>query len=217
MANVSQKMINAVIPLWNDGLKPCDIALKLSVANQTVYRALHAVGIYPDGTGSRMYADYVTVKPLSLDSIWSAEFRGLFYGEGCAYLARRNWKKGFLYTPTLCLSARHDNVAMLNDIQMHLGGKVQFKEVMPSRGYTYKPQSQWYVVGYAPIRAIIESTDLHHGCIEAKKIQDAQLLYDAILARFEMPLRLGPANLAVIESFHTRLKDIKRYTVLAGE
>jgi hypothetical protein len=211
MAAVSQKMIDAVVPLWNDGLRPYDIAVKLSVANQTVYRALHAVDIYPDGTGSKMYSDSVKVIPLSLDPYWSAEFRGLFYGEGCAALPRRKWKKGFLYTPTLSIAARADNASMLQNIQSRLGGKIQHKDLMPSRGYSYNPQKQWYVVGYAPVRAIIEATNLHRGLVDAKKIQDIQILYNAILARFDMPFRLGPANIFTIDDFHRRLMAVKRY------
>lgn len=214
MAIVSQKMIDRVLPLWNEGKLPYDIAEALNVSNQSVYRALHAVGIFPDGTGSKMYDEPVI--PIECDPVWAAEFRGLFYGEGTAYVARRKWKKGFLYTPSLAVSARLDNLAMLEDIQAHLGGKVQKYQPTVNNGYVSKPQCRWYVVGYAPIRAIIESTNLHRGVTVATKVQEVAVLYEMILARFALPYRLGPDNLKVIESGYIRLQDMKRYKGSGG-
>lgn len=215
MATVSRKIIDLVIPRWNSGESPYEIATNLNISNQTVYRALHAAEIYPDGTGSKMYSE--TIPHVECDPLWAAEFRGLFYGEGTAYIARRKWKKGFLYTPSLVLSARADNLEMIKDIQVHLGGKVQmFLPSADKRGYVHKPQCRWYIVGYATVRAIIEATNLHLGLNKTNKIDEVMLLYQIILERFKMPYRLGPSNLEVIESGYVRLQDMKRYKGSSG-
>lgn len=214
MATVSQKMIDRVLPLWREGNFPYDIAKKLQISNQTVYRALHASGIYPDGTGSEPFSEPFT--PVECDPVWASEFRGLFYGEGTAYIARRKWKKGFLYTPALSISARLDNLTMLEDVQSHLGGKIQSYQPTSNNGYVSKPQCRWYIVGYAPVRSIIESTRLHLGIVKASKVEEVSVLYQIILERFSMPMRLGPSNLSIIESGYLRLQDMKRYKGSGG-
>jgi hypothetical protein len=52
--------------------------------------------------------------------------------------------------------------------------------------------------------------------IPAKKREDIDLLYESILARFQMPLRLGQENRDILDRLVDRMQQIKRYKGSGG-
>ena len=162
----------------------------------------------------------MTLKPycpksyvLTLDPVWAAEFRAFFMGEGCATITRRKDKGTILYQPQLAIRLRDDERPLIEDIVAHLGGMVtKVPKRLSPEGYLTNPALFWHTVGYPKIRGIIEATDLANPVLPAHKRLDIRILYEYILARYEMPgFRLGAANRAILEDFHTRLVAVRKY------
>lgn len=214
MPGVSEETVKAASSLFRSGLSAYEIASRLLLSRQHVYRALHKAGIFPDGTGSDPFPQEYP-RP-SVDQMWAAEFRGLFYGDGCIYIGRRNYKKGHLYLPRMSVLARSDNRPMLEDLVEKLGGKIQDKGAKPSGKYICNPSCQWYLSGWSRCRGAIEAVSLCDGLIPAKKAREISLVYEAILVRYSMPYRLGPANVAILKRYYERSKELKHFKVQAG-
>lgn len=205
-----QDLVDRVVAAYEPGLPAKEIARRAGCHVNSAYRILRREGITGD-TGFGLYTPHPVV--LDLDPIWAAEFRGFFYGDGCASLVRVRRKnvKSPTYQPQLHVRQRIDGWNMLKDFQQKLGGNVQpVKERVTPAGYHCAPGALWQVTGYARVRAILEES-LLGGMIPAKKKEDIDLLYEAVLARFQMPLRLGQKNRDLLDQFVVRIQLVKRY------
>lgn len=212
---MKQELVDRVVAAYEPGLSAQEIAFRAGCCRNYVYKVLRAEGITGD-TGFHAYNPRPVV--LDLNSVWAIEFRGFFWGDGCASLVRvaRHDRKFPEYQPQLHVRQRADGWDMLKDFQEKLGGNVQrVKERVTPAGYHCAPGALWQVTGYSRVRAILE-TSLLGGVIPAKKREDIDLLYEAILARFQMPLRLGQKNRGILDRFVDRMQQIKRYKGSGG-
>lgn len=194
----------AVLSGWREGLHIDDIAEKAGITRAHVYYVMRGLGIEPDFQQRLEYSPEPCVIE-GIDPGWAAEFRGLFYGEGCATLEATTDKS---FRPALIVVLRKDDAAMLEEIHLALGGYYQDNI---EKGGGRKPQARWAAYGWPRCKTVIEVTDLTEGFLPAKKRKDISLLYEAILARLAMPKIFSEENRRTLRDFHRRIKAVKRY------
>lgn len=203
--HVAQKTIDRIAELYKQGKGAYEIADILHIHFGTVYSAAQQSGFRFTTDTYKAYEP----KPFALlqrDPIWEAEFRGFFYGEGCALIMRTRNGSNYLYNPRMTISVRDDDEETLRDIQKHIGGVSLF---VAGRGPTRR-SCRWYLHSWNPVKIAIEEIFLNH-LLPAKKCIDIQILYEAILARMKMPHQLGPGNRAVLDGYRIKLQEVKRY------
>jgi len=188
---------------WEEGLHLDDIAREAGISTAHVYHVMKHLGIEPDFQERLSFnpEPYIIPEP---DPVWAAEFRGLFYGEGCTGLEHPSaggWR------PFLIIGLRLDDRSLLEDVYNHLGCHLGNR---PGRG-NHNPQARWGAWGWARCRAVIEATDLDRGLLPAKKLNDLALVYEAILARYDMPFRYGDEGHSFFSDYHKRIKAVKKY------
>jgi len=210
---VGEKLLHAIVPLYHEGLNPKVIAGRVGCAHATVYAALHQAGVELQ----RRNYKRMKIKPVSytgIDPIWAAEFRGFFYGDGSVMLNEQRVKEHnvVLYRPRLMITLRVDSLPLLEDIQARLRGSVdQHRGIINSWGYQCNPTARWYTCDYANILAIIRDVLLPGALLPAPKRAQIEVLYEAILARLDLPYNLGPEGREALRSYYIRLKELKRY------
>ena len=200
------RTIDAVLPLWRENRTTSEIAEWTGISAGQVRRALYRAGISSDDLVPAPYTPKSWTIP-ALDPVWAAEFRGFFYADGCIVIDRASNS----YRPYMTINLRADDEKVLEQIHAVLGGGMSRSAANHSGGRDGKPQARWYVASWPGCRAIIEATNLHRPVLLAKKRRDVQLLYEAILARYEMPNRMGPENKVILEKYRVQLQEIKRF------
>ncbi len=198
-----------VIELYENLTPTSEIARILGYKTPTIYWILHKYGVELNPKALKQY----TLKEVSfsVDPMWAAEFRGLFYGEGSVGLWKcpRHTRKKEIYhvlVPVLSMHFRDDDAKILTDIHEKLGGTL-------SGGKRYgptNPSKRWSISGWPRVYAIIRDI-LLDGLIPAKKRIELQLLHDAILARSKMAFIPTKEQKAILEDYAERIKLAKCY------
>lgn len=146
-----------------------------------------------------------------LDPVWLAEFRGFFFGEGCASVGVQ--PTGFRrkqYQPRLAVSVREDDAEVIVDIYNHLGGNVKRLCRETRSNYTNtKPYAVWQLVGFSKLTNLLPL--LANGTLQAKKRKDLQLLNGMCQARLQMPYNLSDEHSAIMARYYEALRSIKRF------
>ena len=178
----------------------------------SVYNVLKRRGIEPKGDSRLPYKPKPYVLP-AISPLWAAEFRGFFWADGSAGMNRRQYtnKGGVrypIYYPVLRIELRADNGPLLEHIKSVIGGNYYPKK--PSHKGQW-PKVSWYIGGYSQCKTVIE-TILLGGIMPAKKRDDVDILYRAILERYSFQNRLTDVQRAVIHSFYLELKSVKLYS-----
>lgn len=206
------RTVRAVVSLHQEGLTINQIASRLDISQGHVRRALYRTGIDSDDWNMPSFEpEYHPIE--TLDPIWAAEFRGFFYADGCITLEPGSGgANGF--RPGLYINQREDNAAVLYDIESKLGGNTYIASKQSDRdaGLKSHDQARWYVVGYSGCKAVIEATNLHQPVTRANKAAQARILYQAILARLDMPSILREEDVETLERFHQELCRAKRFS-----
>jgi len=190
-----------------------EITEYLSIPRSTVYRALLYLGLSGEQPreNRRLYRDCPSSalpEILRADSLWIAEFRGFFYGEGYVGLGNETQS----YNPRLTINLRLDDEAILQEIASVLGGRVCYPKKCYSDQFRNScPQARWNATGWPLCRAILEETGLAYGLLPAKKRGDIVLFYEAILARYQLPFWLYQDERDVLHQYYLDLIEIKRF------
>lgn len=142
--------------------------------------------------------DYSQVNPL-----WKAAFCGLFAGEGYINIARRQKKGRWYYSPELTINLRYDEKPMLDDVQQHLGGRVNLY-ANRTKNTNSCDQVRWTITGYAPVQAVLEF--LVTTPLLARKTQEAHLVLDFIAWRLTQGCFLGETAV-ISEDYCLRLRS----------
>lgn len=108
---------------------------------------------------------------LSVDPLWLAEFRGLFYGEGTAMIIRNNSS----YAPCIAIRLRDDDADMITQIHHKIGGRL-LKSNRSRVNEKHGDQLEWRVTDMNRCRLICET--LLTGLLPAKKKRDIELVRD---------------------------------------
>lgn len=214
MRKTSVEAEDLVISLYKEGIQVQEVAKQAGVNPATVYTILKRNSVPKRGATQTNYSPtrYIVHPP---GDIWAAEFRGLFYADGCAKMVRTNHvnkagKQYYLYRPELSIQLRADNADLLEEIADCLGGycyRVENKRPDTNS----KPTVNWVLTGYPKCGAVIEATALNSGLIPARKVEDVSILYEAILARYKMPHNLTDEDREILNEYYMKLKEVKRY------
>ena len=199
-----------ILTAWAEGSTIPEIMSRVGRCRSTVYQRLKEAGIDISYGRGCLKAEIPIVPPLN--PMWAAEFRGFFYGEGCAMISLS--KRGTLiFQPVLKISLRADDVVVLRDIQDKLGGNLVDRDysTQPSAPSNANPGKEWYVVGWGRCRAVIEATGLTTAYLPCKKTRDIAILYEAILVRYQMPHLLGPEHRARLMEYRKSLQQVKEF------
>lgn len=200
-----------ILAAWAEGLAIPEIMSKVGLGRSAVYQRLKNAGISISYDRGCLKSEMPVIAPLA--PMWAAEFRGLFFGEGCAMINLSSGKTKKHFQPMLRITLRADDFAVLEDIRERLGGGLADRDysTQPSAPEGANPGKEWYVVGWGRCRAVIEATGLAMAYLPCKKAQDIAILYEAILARYQMPHLLGPENRATLMAYRERLQQVKKF------
>lgn len=105
---------------------------------------------------------------------WIDEFRGLFWGEGCADIQRYHNGKGIFFRPRLRIQLRADDAELLKDIQAKLGGTLNYIE---NKNQKSKPAYQWTLSNKEEVSWVCER--LLEGKLPSRKIKQIELVKEA--------------------------------------
>ena len=146
-----------------------------------------------------------------IDSIWAAEFRGFFYGDGSVSLSKSKRKGSYLYRPRLGIVLRLDSLPVLKDIQSHVGGGVDehVKGYTNNFGYKSNPTARWRTNSYSNIFAIIRDILLPGALLPATKRVEIETMYEMIQLRLQMPLIMKEEHKSVLDNYYLRLRELK--------
>ena len=145
-----------------------------------------------------------------LDPMWLIEFRGFFYGEGCASVNAQSSGRRLQYQPRLAVSLREDDVEVVLDLQEHLGGNVVrwHRETRPDYPNT-RPSANWQLVGFSKLANLLPL--LLAGVLPAKKRKDLEILNEMCQVRLTMPFNLTDEHSKEMSRYYEALRSIKRY------
>lgn len=166
-----------------------------------------------DKMGVEAYPRHATFKPGNdygrlvnydlLTDAWLYWFCGFFMGEGSASIRQAKHKdsSGITYTAGLNLTARYDDLAVLQDIQQKLGGSLSYNK--PKKG---NPEIRWNTTRFDNVKAICELL-IKYNVGVAKKVQDVQIVLDYCNWRLTQPHH--KPDWAAAEVFYRRCKSVK--------
>ncbi len=198
------KSLRLIQPFVNTELSQAEIARQTGLSTGTVGRIINLLRSGQTVTSNRQPYRPKAVQISDLDPLWAAEFRGFFYGEGSATLDNEHNH----LSPRLTINLRLDDARILSDIQAKLGGALYTRR----RSGREHDQCRWTATGWPRCRAILEKTGLTDACLlPAKKCRDAAMLYEAIVARHQMPHVLGDEDRAKLRDYYCRLQEVKRF------
>jgi hypothetical protein len=142
------------------------------------------------------------------DQIWMAEFRGLFWGEGCADIQRyhRDRAKELLYRPRLRMQLREDDGKLLEEIQAEFGGTLNR---MANEGQRSKPALQWTLANKEDIVKVCDI--LMAGRLPAKKRHQIKLVREAAYMRAGLIRPITPVERTRLRELYEMLQQMKRY------
>lgn len=140
--------------------------------------------------------------------IWIAEFRGLFWGEGCADIQRytRKRHKNYIYRPRLRMQLRADDGEMLFDIQKKYGGTVNKID------NSHRNNHDAYQWTLANKQSIVECcNDLLEGQLPAKKKHQIKLVREAAEMRAGRTNKVSDAERVRLEELYGMLRQMKKF------
>jgi len=210
--------IHSIITRYQNGGHPSDIAAVLGIHFGTVYAVLKREGVPLTSASYKPFVPEPYI--LHVDPVWAAEFRGFFYADGSALLAREKRKRPgkepyYFYKPVLGIHQRDDEALLIHDVQDKLGGHLSSAGGYHRNGYYTRPTMRWSIASYPRVRGVLEAV-LLGGCLPARKRADIDLLYELILARYRMPRYLRPEDKAVLVDYYEAIKAVKRYKGAGG-
>ena len=142
-----------------------------------------------------------------INEIWIAEFRGLFWGEGCADIQRYNRKpRGVLYRPRLRMQLRADDKELLENIQQNLGGTLNY---IANTNQRSKPAYQWTLARKDEIVWLCDR--LLEGQLPAKKRDQIELVREAAVLRAGKLGHLTEGEKHRIEDLYKKVQELKRF------
>jgi hypothetical protein len=112
-----------------------------------------------------MTAGFIGADGTPLNPIWVAEFRGFFFGDGYLGIVRNGYspRNGQAYTTARAdITVRDDDVAVLNDIQSKIGGRI----IRGTRSVC-KPIATWRTRTLADVATVCDLLD--SGFLPSKK------------------------------------------------
>lgn len=153
-----------------------------------------------------------------------AEFRGLFYGEGCVFVEQIKYGRYKddvpLLRPHITMALRDDDKAAIDYIYnlFSFGSIYEVKyRSMPNIQKTVKRNNQWrwQIRSFNQIKAIIEQV-LLPSIIPCKKIKDLELMLAFCDFRLSLPYRMGRDHRKSLLEWLPRFKAIKQYSLPKG-
>jgi predicted RNA-binding Zn-ribbon protein involved in translation (DUF1610 family) len=117
---------------------------------------------------------------------WAYQFAGLFYGEGTITLKRTN--QGTVVA-TMSMHLRADDVGVLKDIQLKLGGSIRLNN-RPSNVTKSHPTYKWETVRTKQVYEIVCLLE-KYAIIPAKKLNDIRIVRKFIEWRLNQPFQGG--------------------------
>src|ERR1700690_4347665 len=135
---------------------------------------------------------------------WTSEFRGLFWGEGCADIQRysRERSNRYFYRPRLRITMRADDRRMLEDIQQHLGGTITEGHSHPDN-YKTRPTVTWTLANKAEIVKVCDM--LLKANLPAKKLQQIKHIREAAYMRKDGTSHMSQAEYISLEELYELL------------
>lgn len=200
------ELLPELVRLRNMGKSLNQIHDITGLATETVRLMLHRTGNWePLASGHRKPVDYSHI-----GSLWWAEFRGFFYGEGCVYFRDMKTRTSFKnptsrrkLSPTLTIALRRDDSSVLEEIHHTLGGLFHLK---PAHGKTNEAAA-WSMNGWSPVYNVL--LYLLDGLLPSKKGKELTLVKEACELRFTFSYDLSDDERSRLYEYHTRLRELK--------
>jgi len=142
----------------------------------------------------------------AIDEIWLAEFRGLFWGEGCADIQCYHREGKALYRPRLRIQLRADDVEMLKEIHEVFGGTLNH---IPNKDHRSKPAYQWCLQNKEEIVWVCGV--LLQSKMKAKKLRQIEYVLEAAKLRAGKFGHMSDGEKKRIEELYITVKDLKRF------
>jgi hypothetical protein len=202
---------NIVLPLYRDGLSVREISEEAGFSVATVRRVIRRSGIEIDDRGLKAPYRPVIYQTEIIDPLWAAEFRGLFYADGCVVISETSHNT---LRPYMVIRLRSDNKPLLDNVHSKLGGGMSYATRENDVHKNTNPQWAWFATGWSPCRTIIETTDLYNSLLSAKKAREVAIVYEAILTRWKMLHILGEENKNILRKYKDSLQEAKVFQFL---
>ena len=149
----------------------------------------------------------------NLDKTWKSEFRGIFLGEGSAFMNIEKNSKGeevSMVRAHLAINMRHDEHIFINSIKDVLGvGSLQI--IHNSRYSTSgsRDQIRWHTRSPEHIKAILEEI-LIPGVLQGQKVKDFLIILEFCDLRLSLPYRLGEKHRQTLLDFYYQVFKVHR-------
>lgn len=142
----------------------------------------------------------------AIDEIWLAEFRGLFWGEGCADIQCYHRDGKALYRPRLRIQMRADDYELLKEIHEVFGGTLNH---IPNNNQRSKPAYQWCLQNKEEIVWVCDL--LLQSRLKAKKLKQIEHVREAAKIRAGKTSHMTGGEKTRIEELYITVKDLKRF------
>jgi len=149
----------------------------------------------------------------NLDKTWKSEFRGIFLGEGSAFLnVERNskYKEIPMIRAHLTINMRHDEVVFIQSIKTILGvGSIQVIHNSQYSSSGSRDQIRWNTRSPEHIKAILEEI-LIPGALPCQKVKDFLIILKFCDLRLSLPYLLGETNRQILLDFYYQVFKVHR-------
>lgn len=148
-----------------------------------------------------------------MNDILVAEFRGLFWGEGCADIQRfhRPGAAFPLYRPRLRISMRSDELSMLEVIQQNFGGYINNHRSYRYPNHVTRPFASWQLSNRSQL-AVVCDLLLDQTHLPSRKIREVELVRDVVRSGVCPGHKLGAEGRAAMEAAYQELRYMKLHS-----
>lgn len=143
----------------------------------------------------------------SIDELWLAEFRGLFWGEGCADIQRYSRNGYYLYRPRLRMQLRADDEQMLREIQEVFGGTLNY---VSNESRNNHPAYQWTLQNKEAVAWVCEKV-LLSGRLSAKKKYQIEYVREAAALRAGKLGHTSEGEKTRLAELYKIVQELKRF------
>lgn len=140
---------------------------------------------------------------------WIAEFRGLFWGEGCADIRRftRKRSKRYFFAPRLRITMRADERPMVEEIHRRLGGNIEYGEMRSNSGT--RPSVTWSL---STKKEVVRVCDLLLKAeFPAKKLQQIKHVREAAYLRVDGTSHMPDVVYNRLNELYEMVRQLKRF------
>jgi len=137
---------------------------------------------------------------------WISEFRGLFWGEGCADIQRYSRDRGIFYRPRLRIQLRADDVEILKNIQENIGGTLVYIE---NKDQKSKPAYQWTLSNKAEIVWVCDQ--LLKSNLPSRKLQQIEAVREASNLRKDKVGHTTEGEKVRLEELYNLTRKLKKF------